>query len=81
MCFGNTFHNVDAEYENALAVNVTLLTFGILSYGPFLLDLKFSLAFCLMVISSCRYTGAVLCLHLNMRVNILYCIHCCIGSH
>ena len=80
MCFGNLFHNVGAEYENALAVNITLLTFGILSSVPLLLDLIFSLEFCLMVTGSCRYTGTVLCMHLNVRVNIFYCICCHIGS-
>ena len=80
MCLGNPFHNVGAKYENALAVNVTFLILSVLSKVPLLLDLILSLAFCLMVTSSCRYTGAVLCMHLNVRVNILYCIHCCIGS-
>ena len=80
ICSGNSFHSVGAEYENALDTNVTVLTFGTLSSIPLLLDLIFSLVFHLMVIGSCRYTGAVLCMHLNVRVNILYCIHWHIGS-
>ena len=80
MCSGNLFHNVGAEYENALAANVSLLTFGTLSSVPLLLDLIFSLVFCLMLTSSCRCTGTVLCMHSSVEVNILYCIHLCIGS-
>ena len=54
MYFFNPFHNVGAEYENAVAANVTLLTFGVLSNVPLLVNLIFSLAFCLMVTTSCR---------------------------
>ena len=80
MCFNNPFHNVCTEYENVLAANVFLLTFDILSIVPLLLDLIFSLVFCLMVISSHGYPGAMLSMHLNVRVNIFYCIHCHIGG-
>ena len=80
MCSGNSFHSVGTESENTLAANATLLNFGTVSSIALLLDLKFSLVFCLMVTSSWRYTGAELCLHLNVRVNILYCIHWSIGS-
>ena len=77
ICSGNSFLSVGAENENALDTHVTVLTFGTVSSISLLLDLIFSLVFHLMVMSSCRYTGAVLCMHLNLEVNILYCI----GSH
>ena len=56
------------------------LTIGTSSKIPMLLDLMFSLFCSLTDISSCRYFGVELLIHLWVTVRILNCILCCIGS-
>ena len=67
ICFGNEFHVVGAAYLNYLAANILCLIFGISSIRPVLFEHIFSHIGFLMVMSSCRYFGAALLMHLNVN--------------
>ena len=80
MLGGSLLHSVGATCLKDLAANVFCLTMGILSKIPMLLDVMFSLFCSLTDISSCRYFGAALLIHLWVIVSILNSIHYHIGS-
>ena len=64
MLVGSLFHSVSATCLKDLAANFVHLTVGILSKTPMVLDLMFSLFCSLTEISSYRYLGAELLMHL-----------------
>ena len=80
MVVGSLFHSVVATCLKDLTVNVVCLTVGILSKTHMLWDFMFSLFCSLTEISSCRYLGAELLMHLWVNVRILNSIHCHMGS-
>ena len=80
MLVGSLFHSVCATCLKDLAANVVCLTVGILSKTPMLLNLMFSLFCSFTEISSRRYLGAELLMHLWVNVRILNSILCCMGS-
>ena len=81
MLVGSLFHSVGATCLRDLSADVFCLTMGILSKIAMLLDLVFSLFCSLTEISSCRYFGAELLIHLWVIVSILNSIlRCHMGS-
>ena len=80
MNFGNWFHNVGAEYVKDHAAKVWYLTFGVFSMVPVLLDCILSCVLLFMLISSCKYFGAMLVMHFNVAARILCSMLCCMGS-
>ena len=71
ICSRREFHVCGAAYLNDLIVNVLCLIFGISSIGPMVLDQMLSHVGFLMVMSSWRYLGAALMMHLNVSSPIL----------
>ena len=80
MLSGNAFHSTGAPTLRDLYAKVLHLVIGLNNKLALWDDLSPSLLCGCKWIKSCNYFGHILLIHLWVRVNILYCILCFMGS-
>ena len=80
MLSGNAFHSTGAPTLKDLSTKVLHLVIGLTNKSVFCDDLRPSLRGGHKWIRSCKYLGPILLMHLWVRISILYCILCFIGS-